>query len=558
MQGLTNLTLIRTFLILALSLAVVPMAFAQVTEEWVQVYDSPGSDDDEVYAITTDDVGNVYVAGYSTNAEGYDQWLTIKYDMDGVEQWSATHSGNGGDDDYAYAIAVDGMGNVYVTGEAYNSGTRGDWATIKYNSNGVEQWVAVYGGSGNYRDAANDIAVDGSGNVFVTGYAVNAGLYWDCVTIMYDASGTEQWVNVYDGTGNERDVGVALVIDGSSNVYVTGSSYNAAGNRDGLTIMYDSTGTQQWLSTYNGAFGGSDEVLDLTLDGLGNVVITGRTEVAINDHEWLTIMYNSSGVEQWVRSYRGVEDEGATASRITSDGSGNTYVCGNTKTVDTGRDFCTVKYDSNGVALWVATYNGTADDSDDDLMAIAVDGLGNVYVTGYVENTSTDYDVATVMYDSLGVEQWVVGYNGDANAGDWPYALAVDGSGNVFVAGTSYDAAGYTNCVTIKYAPSASGVDEDGSLPSPNLSLVAAPNPFNPTTDISFSLGTSTHTILSIYDMSGRLVRILNEGTLVAGQHRVSWDGRDSRGYTLPSGVYLTRLVEDGRATGIGKLIRRK
>ncbi len=555
MQKLTNLKLIQTFFILALSLAVVPMAFAQVTEEWVQIYDSPGSDDDEAYAITTDDVGNVYVAGYSTNAEGYDQWLTIKYDTDGVEQWSATHSGTGGDDDYIYAIVVDGMGNVYVTGEAYNTGTTADWATIKYDSNGIEQWVAVYSGPGSQSDHANDIAVDGSGNVFVTGYVrMIASLDWDCVTIMYDASGTEQWVNIYDGTGNDQDSGVALAIDALSNVFVTGYTHNADGNRDGLTIMYDSTGTQQWLSTYNGAYGGSDQARDLTLDGLGNVVITGSTEVAINDYECLTIKYNSSGVEQWVRSYRGVEDEGAGGDCIASDGSGNTYVGGDTDNSVTGRDFCTIKYDSNGVALWVATYNGTADDHEG-IEAIVVDGLGNAYVMGGVENTGTDQDYTTVKYNSQGVEQWAVAYNGDANDYDSPWALAVDGSGNVFVTGYSYEASGYVNWVTIKYAPSITGVDEGSSLPSPYRTLLAVPNPFNPTTDISFFLDTGTHAVVNIHDVNGRLVRVLHEGTLIAGQHLLSWDGRDDLGHIQPSGVYLARLVEDGKSTGTGKLV---
>ncbi len=554
MHSWTNPAWIRPVLVLTLSLVVASMALAQVSEEWVQIYDSPGSDDDEAEAITTDAVGNVYVAGYSTNLEGYDQWLTIKYDTDGVEQWSATHSGNGGDDDYAYAIAVDGIGNVYVTGSAYNTGTRSDFATIKYNSSGVEQWVAVYSGSGNDSDTAQDIAVDGSGNVFVVGYSENASGNDDCVTIMYDASGTEQWVGIYAGTENARDWGTALVIDGASNVFVTGSSTNTTTHRDGLTIMYDSAGTQQWVNVYDGDFHGSDDIRDITLDGLGNVVVTGRTEITSNNSECLTVQYNSSGVEQWTAIYNGVEDEGASGFCITSDGLGNTYVGGDTDNAVTGRDFCTIKYDSNGVSQWVATYNGSAD-GHEDVNVIAVDGLGNVYVTGEVVNTGTGGDFATVKYNSLGVEQWAVVYNGNADDDDRPNALAVDGSGNIFVTGFSYDATGYVNWATIKYAPSLSGVDDGNILPSPRRPLVATPNPFNPTTEISFSLGVSTHAVLNIYDVSGSLVRVLHEGTLAAGQHRLSWDGRDNSGGTQPSGVYLARLVEDGKSTGIGKLV---
>ncbi len=533
-------------------LAVTPSAFAQVTEEWVQIYDSPGSDDDEANAMTTDAVGNVYVAGYSTNALGYDQMLTIKYDTDGVEQWSATHSGNGGDDDYAYAIAVDGMGNVYVAGEAYNSGTRSDFTTIKYDSNGVEQWVAVYSGSGNDRDSANDIAVDGSGNVFVTGYAYAPGNNQDCVTIMYDASGTEQWVNVYDGTANDKDEGYALVIDGSSNVFVTGTTQSAGAGRDALTIMYDLAGAQQWLNAYDGDFHGNDRINDITLDGLGNVVITGITEITLNNYECLTVQYNSSGVEQWATIYNGVEDEGAGGICIASDGLGNTYVGGDSDNSVTGRDFCTIKYNSSGVSQWVATYNGPAD-GHEDVGAIAVDGLGNVYVTGEVENSGTGGDYTTVMYSSLGVEQWAVAYNGDADSDDRPYALAVDGSGNVFVTGFSYDATGYVNWATVKYGPDETAVDDLGA-PAPARPLVATPNPFNPTTEIRFTLDAGAHAVLSVFDASGRLVRVLQDATLPAGQYRQSWDGRNDKGEAMPSGIYLARLLENGKPTAAGKL----
>ncbi|MCP4544944.1 MAG: hypothetical protein GY835_00605 [bacterium] len=544
--------LLQTILTLILCLAFSSLASAQVNEEWVQIYDSPGGDDDEANAMTVDDVGNIYVAGYETDVDGYDRWLTIKYDTDGVEQWSATHSGTGGDDDYIYAIAVDGTGNVYVTGSTYNSGTSSDFATIKYNSSGVEQWVAGYNGSLNRSDTAKDIAVDGSGNVFVTGQTETPGGDQDCVTIRYDASGTEQWVNVYDGTGDGRDYGVALVVDGSSNVFVTGITENAAGNRDGMTIMYDLSGVEQWVSAYDGDFHGSDSANDITLDGLGNVVITGSTSVAINDFECLTIKYNSSGVEQWVRSYRGVEDEGAGGNCITSDGLGNTYVGGDTDSEVTGRDFCTIKYDSNGVAQWVATYNGPAD-GHEDVVAIVVDELGNVYVTGDVDTPNSDHDYATIMYNSLGEEQWAVSYNSDADDYDRPYALAVDGSGNVFVTGYSYDATGYVNWATVKYGPDETAVDDQGA-PAPVRPLVAAPNPFNPTTEIRFTLEASAHAILSVHDSSGRLIRVLRDATLPAGRHLQSWDGRNDRGDALPSGIYLARLVENGKPTAVGKL----
>ncbi len=544
----SRINLVRVVFCMAMCLIFVSSALAQPSEEWVQIYDSPDGDDDEGWAMAVDDAGDVYVTGYSTNSEGYDQWHTIKYDTNGVEQWTANHSGTGSDDDYAYAIVVDANGNVYVTGSAVNAATGTDMVSIKYDSNGVEQWVAVYSGSGTYSDEGYDIAVDGSGNVYVTGYSRNTNGDHDCATIMYDASGIEQWVSIYDGTGNGRDRGTALVVDGSNNVFVSGSTQNALGNRDGLTIMYDSTGTEEWVHTYGGDYNGWDSYKGITLDGLGNVVVVGSTEFTINHFQCLTVQINSSGVVQWTTIYDGVEDEGASGDCIASDGLGNTYVGGDSRSLVTGLDFCTIKYDSSGVSQWVATYNGPAD-GHENVYAIALDGFGNVYVTGNVETPSTDHDWATVMYDSQGVEQWTVTYNGDADDYDRPYALAADGSGNLFVTGYSYDASGYLNCVTIKYALDTVGTEEgyidpeQNNTPQPVVGLSVFPNPFNPCTKVSFTLERGENVNLSIYDITGKCIAVLADGTFEAGAHSLDWQGKDLQGQSVASGTYFARMT---------------
>src|SRR5260370_42433822 len=103
-------------------------------------------------------------------------------------------------DDGAGAISVDSKtGNVYVTGESRGIGTFDDYATVAYDSNGTELWVARYNGPGNGYDIASAIAVDSTGSVYVTGRSEGIGTGNDYATIAYNSTGTDQGMPRYHG-----------------------------------------------------------------------------------------------------------------------------------------------------------------------------------------------------------------------------------------------------------------------------------------------------------------------------------------------------------------------
>jgi Beta-propeller repeat len=414
-----------------------------VQEAWVARYNGPGNLDDGGHAIVGDNAGNVYVTGGSHGSGTDLDYATIKYDSAGAEQWVARFNGPGNGWDRAAAITRDSSGNVYVTGQSLGSGTNFDYATIKYDSAGQEQWVARYNGPGNGEDDAVAIAVDGSGNVYVTGQSLGLGTGFDYTTIKYDSAGQEQWVARYSLPAS--DLPRAIAVDSSGNVYVTGRSTGLGTNSDYATVKYDSAGQEQWVARYNGPVNDYDEALVIAIDTSGNVCVTGGSLGSGPGLDYATVKYDSAGQEQWVARY-----PGPFARAIAIDGSGNVYVTGESSGVSTV-DYATIKYSPAGQEQWVATY-GDSKNYSNSAEAIALDGSGNVYVTGVSLSSRSGYDYATVKYDPAGQQQWVARYSGPGRGNEeGASTMVVDGSSNVYVTGASPGRNTGFDYATVKY-----------------------------------------------------------------------------------------------------------
>ncbi len=434
--------------------------FPQVTQEWVARYNGPGNNFDDAYAIAVDGFGNVYVTGGSTGSGTTSDYATIKYNSSGEEQWTARYNGIGNDYDCAYALAIDSMGNTYVTGESIFSGVDSDYVTIKYDSTGAEQWTARYKGPGNDTDYPSAIAVDGSGNVYITGGSKGSGIYpynFDYATIKYNSEGVELWSARYNGPEDSDDFAWSIAVDGSGNVYVTGESAGLSSQYDYATIKYNSLGVEQWVMRYNGPGNSQDYAKEIVVDSQENVYIAGYSEGSGTSFDYATIKYDNAGVEQWVTRYDGPGSGADWVYGMAIDSSDNIYVTGfsnSSSTYTDNLDYATVKYNSSGVEQWVARYDSPANDLDW-AEAIAVDRLGNVYVTGWSYGPETYADYVTIKYNSAGVEQWIARYNGVENIYDCAFAIAVDYPRNVYVTGRTESSGTYPNYCdygTIKYS----------------------------------------------------------------------------------------------------------
>ncbi|MDB5227206.1 MAG: hypothetical protein JWN78_1399 [Bacteroidota bacterium] len=490
-------------------------------QQWKVRFNGTGNGIDLIKKMVVDKAGNVYVTGSSYSGTNSNDYVTIKYNTNGVQQWLARYNGPGSGSDIPNAIFVDNAGNVYVTG--YSDQLTGgyinnDVATVKYSPTGAQLWVKRYDGTLQRTDAGNDVKVDAAGNVYVTGSTVvHNGAYSkeDYLTIKYNSIGVQQWTATYNGPANKVDIVVGLGLDNVGNVYVTGTSFAGAdplGEEDFATIKYNANGIQQWVARYNGPASEPDRATAIAVDGAGNSYVTGYSQG--NDLDFATIKYNTNGVQQWAARYDGPVHSSDISYAIALDNSGNVYVTGSDQTILYNTDLCTIKYNANGVQQWRAHYASASKDNDE-AYALVVDATGNVFVTGYINGVSPSWNLIVVKYNSTGTQQWVKTYDGPGHGNDYGASVGVDGNGNVYVAGASLGAGSDMDYITVKYTSAGARLaNEETEIaelaqktnPAPSLQneFKIFPNPLK--NDLTLQLPAEKIYDISVIDVTGKQV----------------------------------------------------
>lgn len=505
-------------------------AFSQVQQEWVQRYNGTGNSNDNGTSVNVDVFGNIIVAGRSSE-NNYTDYIVIKYNSTGVLQWSKNYNGPGNLSDWALALKTDNVGNIYVTGRSRGNGTGEDYATIKYSPEGIEQWVQRYNAGGD--DIAEELILDDSGNVYITGQSqLSIGSDYDIATIKYNSAGVVQWVKRYDRSGGD-DFGWDIALDQNNNVCVTGFASDIITGADIVTLKYDNLGNQQWVSIYSGETDNNDEARSIAIDNLNNIYVTGYSWGIGTGPNYITIKYDPTGNEQWVRTYNGIGNSWDWATSIATDNFNNVYISGFISVLNPlSSDIATIKYDSSGVEQWVKTYNGPGN-GNDFANSLTLDNLGNIYVAGSSYDSISLSDFVTIKYNPDGTQQWVQVYNGLRDSIDQAFSIAVDNEYNVFVTGTSVGVGSLNDIATIKYSQVIGIVPISNIVPEKFLLQQNYPNPFNPQTNINFELPVSGTVDLIVYDMLGRKTETLVSQFLNAGTYKVEWDASK-----YSSGVY--------------------
>ncbi|HEY6951017.1 MAG TPA: SBBP repeat-containing protein, partial [Bacteroidota bacterium] len=417
--------------------------------------------DDAVAAMAVDGSGNFFIVGTakSTVFLGSEDIVTIKYDATGNWQWTRLYNGTGNYTDAGLAVTADASGNSYVVGKSAATGSGNfDYITIKYNSTGDTVWTRRFDMAGG-TDYASAVAVDGSGNVFVTGTVTDGGGYYDAMTIKYNSSGDSLWASVLTAGNSANEQGCGIGLDNSGNVFVSGTAA-LTGSTAAFLAKYNTSGTMQWDTTYASTANYTNTVIGMITSTTGTNVVFGTTSAqGSSSRDYLVLKYDSSENFLWSANYASSDNSGDGATAIAVDDSGYIYATGSVFTALGGLDdIYTVKLSPAGDTLWSKKYDGGSTDIG---RAIAVDAQGNVYVAG--ETYQSAWKVVTIKYNRTGVQQWAQVYTA-GGGGDTPNAIALDASSNVIVTGTTYS--GSNDFLTLKY--NASG------------SMIGTPRKYNP------------------------------------------------------------------------------
>jgi hypothetical protein len=370
---------------------------------WVARYDGIGGGFDFASALAVDGAGNVYVTGQSDGLGSGPDYATIKYDAQGKLIWVARYDGPGGAVDSASALMVDGAGNVYVTGYSAGSGAGYDYATIKYDPKGNQLWVARYDGPGGDFDFATALTLDNGGHVYVAGRSVGAGTGYDYATVKYDGQGNQLWLARYDGPNHADDSASALVVDQMGNVYVTGASLGQNAGSDYATIKYDDQGNQLWVARYHGPGEGDDSATALAVDSAGNVYVTGASAGPGTGSDYATVKYDREGNQLWAGRYDGSDNGDDHAYALQLDGAGEVCIVGSSYGGGS-LNYATIKYVPEAVA--VTRLDSVTLSPDGQLQFRLLGEAGRFYAI-QTSPDSINWTTATILVNTNGAVEYI-------------------------------------------------------------------------------------------------------------------------------------------------------
>ncbi|HKO52281.1 MAG TPA: SBBP repeat-containing protein [Polyangiaceae bacterium] len=376
--------------------------------------------------------------------------------------------------DVASSVTVDSAGNVlvagYTSGSLQGTSAGGEDAFVrKFDVSGNVLWTQQFGSDAG--DAANAIAADLAGNIYVAGssFGSMAGTIAgegpnvggrNCFIRKLDAKGNLLWARQFGSSG--EDVVYAVAVEPAGSLYVAGYTLttpgSSGGSVDAFVRKFDGAGNVLWDFPFG--TGADDLAHSVAVDAAGDVYVAGRTSGSLRGenagaYDAFVRKLDSTGNVLWTNQFGTGRDDDAYSLALAPDG--QVYLAGSTlgslQAIVRGEgDAFVSKLNAAGNILWTRQM-GTS--NVDIGMAVVVGSTGNVFVGGYTsgsfagKNNAGAVDGFVQEFDPTGAVRQTFQFGTLEN--EFPFGLAVDGAGHVY-------AAGFTS----------------GSLQGPNAGLVDA------------------------------------------------------------------------------------
>ncbi len=437
---------------------------------------------------------------------------------------------------------------------------------IRTNLLGEILWTKTYGGED--EDCAYEIHQTNDGGFIVSASKqiepgeMNEGGVWALWLLKTDALGDTIWTKTYDASydvvyyddvgDNYRGVSVQKTSDGG--YVLTGlSQWNDTSENDFLLIKTDSQGNEEWRQTYGTNSADVSTFVQQTSDG--GFILSGWT-LSLGQAKALVIKTDSVGDSLWSAIYDYGQSGRDISNRIRQTSDGGYIITGTASQINSyDRNVWLIKTDPQGSQIWVNTFGDGEITGGIDVQEIADGYIIAGFISGEGEESSEGWLLRT---NALGDTVWTIILEQNTPTNGFLSVQKTEDNGYITVGVISNDNGQEEDLDVwlVKTQPDPVGISEDQINLINKFTLSQNyPNPFNPETTINYNLINSGNVEIEIFNIKGQVVSTLVNQNKEAGYHSVVWNGKDSSGNLVSSGLYLYKLIVDNKAIDMKKCL---
>lgn len=483
----------------------------------------------------TTDGGYIIVGTTSSFGSGLKDIYLIKTNVDADTLWTKTYGELGNWNEVGLFVQQTTDTGYIITGYTDISNPSHNTCLIKTDANGNLVWAKKFGSLlGGYSEGKCVKQTSDSGYI-ITGYIKDTSVSngTGIFLLKTDSNGTIQWKKVlFDSSGNEDGLSLAITADGS--YIITGYTYSyGAGGADVCLIKTDNNGTVLWAKTYGGVNDDIGNSVQQTTDG--GYIITGKTEsFGSSGSDVYLIKTDSSGVSLWTKTYGGTSADFGYSVKQTIDG--GYIVIGSTYSFGAGNyDVYLIKTNSTGVIVWTKSF-GTVS-----------------YEHGYFVQQTIDsgYIIVGIM-NPINPDVYLIKTDANGNSGcNQGSPMSISNSVVSIATSLSIVSSAQSGTTGVCTPILGSGGTTTTSCFSTSISETTSnmifniyPNPAQSQITIEFDLAETKNTFIEIKNILGQTIKTISNYAFVRGNNKIEIDISE-----FSKGLYFVQLQSENRIT---------